>query len=173
VPTHLELEGRVLNAGEGAAGRAQRRIVGVPVSFFEHHGTIVVGVGRTEQTRDQRMREEGALQLIGFLRVFVRRARREEGHAFTAQAYAAREVEHGNGASAFHARERARAAGIHDQDAERRRRASHELGELPVLEARRAEPERLSVGVARVVDEQQGFAVRRRLRRTHPIIERD
>src|SRR5207248_10872264 len=104
---HLVPEGRVLHARQRAARSAQGRLVSVAVRLVQRDPAVAVLVRRAEQSRGERVREEAALDVVGFLAVLGCRAGSEENRSFARDALAEADVERRNGRPALHSCERA------------------------------------------------------------------
>ena len=168
VTTQVVGERRVLRAAEAATGRAQRPLVGVRVGLVQGDALIAVGVGGAAQARHEKMREERAAQVVGLLRHLVRGARRQEHCPFVLAGCSYLDVEGRRRCASLDVRQRTRAARVYDQHARLRGRAAHQGLELVDGKLRTVEVQRVRVGMARVIDEQQRVAARVR---AQPLVE--
>jgi hypothetical protein len=79
--TDFELKRWMLRARKGAAGGPQGCIVGVPIGLLKRDGAVVIAIGRTEESRNEGVGEEGAANFVRLLRVLVGRAGGQEGQS--------------------------------------------------------------------------------------------
>ncbi len=169
LPLEVEGEGWVLHHGR-AAGGGHRPALRVAPGLLQGHAGVAGAVGRARQAREEMVREDAALETLGFLGILARAGRGDHREAFHQPLAARRDGEGRGGCGALCAQDVARLAGVDDEEAKVGGERRHRLAQLPGGQLGAQKVKCLAVGVAAVVDDHHRALAGPRLA-TQPITE--